>query len=298
MAADAYQQQQALAANLFNQDQQRQAYAYGQELDFTNAQMQRDFVQGQSETESLEQTAREIMTGLDKLNLDENGKRERAQYTNALRATLTDQLRPEARAEVLRNILGEIDKSGLEEREIKEPTPDELWTKGTRTEDDGTVYGLDRNGTWRKLKDPPPRQLTPEEVQQHTYQMPDGSTMFINPADGKPYFNKPEATKAEKPVDPVQQRADAMALVAKATAAAKSAQAKDNMAAIDEPAIRSQLKLAETFEAEIRGGGAQASAPADAAPQEPQLGPGDQLYVAPDGARAILHTDGTVTPYP
>jgi hypothetical protein len=199
-------QQAALQANLFNSQQNRDASIYGQELDYANAQQNRDAQFAIKGVDSMEQMAKDALLAANKMRLDPQGQRKLAELSADFRAIAAQRgvgIRDgEAYGGVLGDWLSDFNNSGLEDHEQIDPTPDELWQQGTRTADDGTVYGLDRNGTWRKLKDPAPRPLTPQEITSNTYDLPNGGTMFISPLDGKPYF--PKGPTPEKPVaDPM-----------------------------------------------------------------------------------------------
>jgi hypothetical protein len=192
MAASQAAQQQALAANVFNQQAARQANIYGDQLDYQNAQENRDAQWQMQGVDSAEQMAKDALLAANKMNLDPEGKRKLAQLASDFRAIAAQRgvsIRDGAPYEgVLRDWLSDFDNSGLDDHEEREPSPEEWFKEGTFTDERGNVWARDRNGAILKRDDAPPRPLAPEEIEANTYQLPGGGTMFINPLDGKPYF--------------------------------------------------------------------------------------------------------------
>lgn len=201
--ADAQQRQAALDAQLLGRqmageyDLARDQQNFGQQLEL---QANAAELQGY---QSVEQSAAEAMKQLRQAKLDPEGKRRLAEFENSFRqinAQKGRRLREGQYEDLLGQWFDEFENANIGQYEIKEPTPDELWQQQTRTGDDGTVYGLDRSGNWRKLQDAPWKPIPPEEIESNTHEYPDGTRIFINPRTGKETVIAPP--KAEKPAEP------------------------------------------------------------------------------------------------
>jgi hypothetical protein len=203
-------QQQFQAAQLFDRDQARQAALAEQamqgQFQSDRLGMQQGYDWQQDAAQDIDGVAADSITRFRKMNLDPEGKRLFGEYASKLNEIRSQRssLRPEVYNDILGQWLQDVDSARLDSYEVQEPTPDELWQQKTRTSEDGTVYGLDRNGMWRKLRDPAPRSLAPEEITGNTYTLPNGVTMFVNPLDGKPYFpSEPKQETGPKQMGPL-----------------------------------------------------------------------------------------------
>lgn len=147
--------------------------------------------------DQLNDEAGKVLAELRKANLDPEGVRHLHKLSGELRAIQSEALRPAQRQQALGEWFSRLERENINQYEQQTPTPDEEWQQKTRTDEFGRVYGLDRNGTWRKIGDPPPRPLTREEIEQNTYQLPNGGSLFINPITGKETVVSP--VKDEKP---------------------------------------------------------------------------------------------------
>jgi hypothetical protein len=295
------QQAAAQQAALLNNQQARAANIYGQELDYANAQQNRDAEFQLKGVDSMEQMAKDALLAANKMKLDPQGQRKLAELSADFRAIAAQRgvgIRDgDAYGGVLGDWLSDFNNSGLEDHEQVEPTPDELWQQGTRTGDDGTVYGLDRNGTWRKLKDPPPRPLTPEEIQQNTHRMPTGETMFVNPLDGKPYFSTPQKPEADPNAFTQESflKEEAAILALARERAYETVDGKSVRRPVDAPDLEWARKQYESRRAERQGVGEQELQPHFVNRPESQVefAP-DGIPIAPDPATAATWPQGTM----
>jgi hypothetical protein len=204
------QQAAAQQANLFNAQQNRDASIYGQELDYANAQQNRDSQFAIKGVDSMEQMAKDALLAANKMKLDPQGQRKLAELSADFRAIAAQRgvgIRDgEAYGGVLGDWLSDFNNSGLEDHEEVEPTPEEWFNEGVYTHTDGSLWARDRSGAIVERVKAPPRPLTPEEIQQNTYKLDTGETMFINPIDGKTYFSTPQKESADpnvvKPLQP------------------------------------------------------------------------------------------------
>lgn len=133
----------------------------------------------------LNDEASKIMTEMRKKSLDPEGQTHLHKLAADLRAIQGAPLRPRQRQQAMSEWFRRYEQTNLDQYEEQPPDPESEWQLKTRTDEFGRVYGIDRNGTWRKIGDPPPRPLKPEEVTQNTMPLPNGGYLFINPVTGK-----------------------------------------------------------------------------------------------------------------
>jgi hypothetical protein len=213
MAGEAQRMAALQEQNQFNllRDQQD----FGQQL-YANEQEQMFDLQSAS-SDQIGQQAETMLSEYRKQKLDPVGSRElrrlQAEW-RALQSGLGNTIRPQAFNDLASQWFDKFQQANLDQYVDEPPSPDDLWGQQTRTDEFGNVFGLDRSGNFRKLRDAPPKPLTPEEIAANTFELPTGGSIFVNPNTGKETLippPKPEEAKAE-PNEPVMSARDSIAL--------------------------------------------------------------------------------------
>jgi hypothetical protein len=201
---DATQQRQA-EQRAYEQQFQWESARAAEDFDFLQQQSQDAAAWAVEQSKTLDQQASERFASLRKLKLSPEGQRILGEYSGKYRQIQSDPtLRPGAKQQALGMLMADIESAEIESYENVEPSIDEKWEQGTRTAADGSVWALDRNGTWAKRQDapPPPAGFVPVPDSKHRiYHNGTGGTVLVPP-------DKPE--EKEKP-EPVMSQRDKVA---------------------------------------------------------------------------------------
>lgn len=103
---------------------------------------------------SVDTQANSALRAAREMNLSPEGKKTLADLAARYRDIQKQRtsLRPEAYQSVIGDWFADYEAADISQYDVKEMTPDEQWQRGTITQPDGAVYGLDRSGAWRELK--------------------------------------------------------------------------------------------------------------------------------------------------
>jgi hypothetical protein len=158
----------------------------------------------QEQSKTLDQQVDDRLKEFRKLKLSPEGQRILNEYSGKRRQIQGELLRPEAKQQALGALMADLESAGIDSYAIEEPSIDEKWEQGTRVAADGSVWALDRNGTWAKRQDAPPPAagFVPVPDSKHRiYHNGTGGTVLVPP-------DKPE--EQEKP-EPVMSQRDKVA---------------------------------------------------------------------------------------